>query len=583
MKKAQQRIDKVLEAVRTRIQDEVSGLIGATFILSDLQRQFISKEEAFEQLPGKQVMAKMDITGDIQGHGCLLLDVKDAIRLGGTLIMLPENTLDEVVAAGNYDEETEDSYGEIANIIAGSYTKVFEETYPDNCRFVRKKQEVIIPVKVDIGSDEPVPDQLYYQIAAVMTLNNRQLGNLVMLLPAATFGLEVDEPEQEVAAPPEEKNKPTITAKRVDNSGTEAVVSAPEPPAMQEPVAGFDVKKHRKRVDTLLEACRQKIGEEMGALLGVEAVLSDMECRLVSKEDFFMEEAAGKQILAQMDVTGEIEDKSYFFVSLKDAIYIGGTLVMLPSAELEKVVMDEEFGEDIEDAYGEMANIISGVYCTIFEEQYVKKIRFVKTGIEKILPLKVETESDEPCPNQLYYMSSSSLSIGGKALGKVQSLFPAAMLQLEGLLQQEEQSAPVRQPVEKTAPSVAPVEDTALSTIDILVVSDDSFETGKIVDFLEQHHLQVKVLSHKENVLDYLPGEVKAIFLVMSDVNEKAFAVAIKISSACSLPLIAAGPEWTRTKVITAVKYGVNDILLTPATSDDIAEKIEAVSIKLAA
>jgi len=101
MKKAQQRIDKILEAVRTRIQDEVSGLIGATFILSDLQRQFVSKEEAFEQLPGKQVMAKMDITGDIQGQGCLLLDVKDAIRLGGTLIMLPESSLDEVVTAGN--------------------------------------------------------------------------------------------------------------------------------------------------------------------------------------------------------------------------------------------------------------------------------------------------------------------------------------------------------------------------------------------------------------------------------------------------------------------------------------------------
>ena len=584
MKKAQQRIDKILEAVRTRIQDEVSGLIGATFILSDLQRQFISKEEAFEQLPGKQVMAKMDITGDIQGQGCLLLDVKDAIRLGGTLIMLPENSLDEVVTAGKYDEETEDSYGEIANIIAGSYTKVFEETYPDNCRFVRKTQEVIIPVKVDIGSDEPVPDQLYYQIAAVMTLNDRQMGNLVMLLPAATFGLEADESEQEVAAPAEEKPKSTITAKREVDSDTEAVVSAPEPPVMQEPGAGFDVKKHRKRVDALLEACRQKIGEEMGALLGVEVVLSDMECRLVSKEDYFMEEAAGKQILAHMDVTGGVEDKSYLFVGLKDAIYIGGTLIMLPSEELEKVVMDEEFGEDTEDAYGEIANIITGVYSTIFEEQYVKKIRFVKTEIEKILPLKVETESDEPCSNQFYYMSSCSLRVGEKALGKVQTLFPAAMLQLEGLLQQEEQSAPVRQhPEVKSEPSVASVEDSALPSIDILVVSDDSRETGKIVDFLEQHHLHVKVLSHKENVIDYLPGEVKAIFLVMSDVNEKAFAVAIKISSACSLPLIAAGPGWTRTKVITAVKYGVNDILLTPATSDDIAEKIEAVSIKLAA
>ena len=194
MKKAQQRIDKILESVCTRIQDEVGGLIGATFILSDLRRQFISKEDAFEQLSGKQVVVKVDITGDVEGQGCLLLEMKDAIRLGGTLIMLPENMLDEVISAEKYDEDTEDSYGEIANIIAGSYTKVFEEMSPENCRFVRKTQELILPLKVDIGSDEPVPDQLYYQIVTGMILNGRELGDLVVLLPAAPFGLEEDEP-----------------------------------------------------------------------------------------------------------------------------------------------------------------------------------------------------------------------------------------------------------------------------------------------------------------------------------------------------------------------------------------------------
>jgi hypothetical protein len=284
-----------------------------------------------------------------------------------------------------------------------------------------------------------------------------------------------------------------------------------------------------------------------------------------------------------MDVVGEIEGKSYLFVGLKDAIYIGGTLIMLPKAELEKVVLDEEFGADTEDAFGEIANILSGVYSKLFEEHYVNKIRFVKTGIEKILPLKVDIDSPEPCPNQLYYLSSSSLNMGGKAMGKVQTLFPAGLFQLEGLLRQEEQ-APLRQePVERAVPSGAGVERASAAAIDILVVSDDAMETVKIVEFLQRRHFKVKVLSYKENVIEYLPGEVKAVFLVMSDVNEKAFAVAIKISSACSLPLIAAGPGWTRSKVISAVKYGINDILLTPASSDDIADKIEAFSIRLAA
>ncbi|MDP3694497.1 MAG: hypothetical protein Q8R42_00115, partial [Desulfocapsaceae bacterium] len=437
--------------------------------------------------------------------------------------------LDEVISAEKYDEDTEDSYGEIANIIAGSYTKVFEEMSPENCRFVRKTQELILPLKVDIGSDEPVPDQLYYQIVTGMILNGRELGNLVVLLPAAPFGLEEDEPtvvaETEVSA----KQEHTVTGKAVESDKTEPAVVAPPVNATPD----LDVKKHRKRVDALLESCRQKIGVEMGALLGVEVALSDQECRLVSKEDYFMDEASGKQILAHMDVVGEVQGNGYLFVGLKDAIYIGGTLIMLPAGELEKVVIDEAFGDDTEDAYGEIANIVSGVYSAIFEEQYVKKIRFVKTGIEQVLPLKVDTDSDAPMPNQFYYMSSSTLNIGGKTMGKMQMLFPAVMLQLDGILQQEAAQPPVQQPEEKKAvPSVERVESAEPQTFDVLVVSNDALETEKIMAVLERRHLSAKVLSFKENVTDYLPGEVKAVLLVMSDVNEKAFALAIKINAA---------------------------------------------------
>lgn len=578
MKKEQQRLNKILDAVSTRINDEVSGLIGASFVLIDSQKAFVSKEDAFEQLGGKQVVAKMDVSGENEGKGCLLLGIKDAVRLGGTLIMMPDNVLAEAVAAEKYDEEIADSFGEIANIIAGAYTKVFEEMYPQPCRFIRKTHEVILPVKVVADSDEPVPDQLYYQIATGMRLGGRTMGNMVVLLPAATFGLEQDEEAPQAAPIPE---PPSLKASAPSQPEPAA---EPPPAATQEPgVApekGFDVKKHQKRVNALLEDCRKKMGVEVGALLGVDVSLSDQDCRLVGKEEYFMEEASGKQILAYMDVVGELEDKSYLFVSLKDAIFIGGTLIMLPPVELDKAVQDEEFSDDIQDAYGEIANIISGVFTAVFEEQYVKKIRFVKTGIEKILPLKVDTDADTPMPNQFYYMSSASLNISGRAMGKVQMLFPASLLQLEGLLQQEQAvAAPAPEP-KVVAPRVAP---TVYESVDVLIVSDDATEADKISSVLEQVGLRAKLLSFKENVADSLSGEVKAVFLVMKEVNDKGLAVAIKISSACSLPLIAAGPGWTRSKVISAVKYGVDDILLTPAVEGDISEKIEAFSARLAA
>lgn len=580
MKKEQQRLDKILESVCRRIEDEVSSLIGATFVLTDCQKQFISKEDAFEQLGGKQVVAKLDVVGDHEGNACLLIGIKDAVRLGGTLIMLPDNALEEAVTAEAYDEDTADSFGEIANIIAGSYTKVFEEMYPEPCRFVRKTYEVVIPAKVNVAAEEPVPDQLYYQVSTGMKLNDRSIGNMVVLLPAATFKLELEEAAEPVAAP----EPPTAQVKNTIPDSAPPIVETPSvEPVVNVATKDFDVKKHQKRVDALLEECRQKLGSEVGALLGVEVSLTNQEYRLVSKEDYFLEEANGKQILAYMDVVGDLQDKSYLFVGLKDAIFIGGTLIMLPPVELDRAVQEEEFNDDTKDAYSEIANIVSGVYTSVFEEQYVKKLRFIKTEIEQVLPLKVDTEADTPMPNQFYYMSSATLNISGRSLGKMQMLFPAPLLQLERLLQQEgEADAPVLEQSPAAAPAVAG-EAAVYQGIDVLIVSDDTSEAVKIQRVLEQGRRNAKILSFKENTADYLPGEVKAVFLVMKEVNEKAFAVAIKIHSVCSLPLIAAGPGWTRSKVIAAVRYGVDDILLTPATEGDIGEKIEAFSARLAA
>jgi len=178
------------------------------------------------------------------------------------------------------------------------------------------------------------------------------------------------------------------------------------------------------------------MGDEVGAMLGAEVKLTDHETRLVNKEDYFFDEASGKQILAHMDVVGEREGKSYLYVGLKDAIYIGGTLIMLPPTELEKSVGDGEFTEGTEDAYGEIANIISGVYTKVFEEQYPDKIRFIKTSLEQVVPMKVDVESDEPMPDVPFYMATSKLNIGDKALGNVQLLVPVDLFKLEGLGQE---------------------------------------------------------------------------------------------------------------------------------------------------
>lgn len=620
---AQKRIDKVLTAAQKKTESEVGALLGVPLTLSGSLFQPVSKEQFFENLSGKQVLAKMDITGEISGSGCLVVSLKDAIRLGGTLIMLPPSEMEEVVLREDYNEDTEDSFGEIANIIAGSYTKVFEEMYPQNCRLVRKEQETVVPVKVAVDSDQPVPDQIYYQVSATMNLGGKQMGDMFMLLPAEAFGLKWEDSPAESAAsagpggtapaagwpeaqPPQEAaaqpapvaEEPAPAAQEPVASKEEAVPAASQVEAAESgkdpeksAVPALDYEKHRKLVDRLLEECREKLEEEVGALLGCEVKIHHVENRLIAKEDFFFEEVTGKQVMATLDVAGDLEGSGFFFIGLKDAIHIGGTLIMLPQSELESVIADEEFGDDTQDAYGEIANIIAGAYSNVFEDQYIQHIRFVKTGIETVVPMKVAVESDTPIANQQYYMHSMSLVVSGKKLGGVRLLVPASLLQLEkketAVPQEERKAAAVEmkpRPAEKTEAKAAPPADAgSAGPYDILLIGDDDSEAARLDGVLTEMGYRVCRLGYKDNIHRYLSRELKAVYLVMREVSEQGFGIAIKVNASCRVPLIAAGPGWTKSKVFKAVKYGVGDILLTPASREDIEENIRNNMIRLAA
>ncbi len=635
MTKKQERLDKIMVACRERMQEEVSALLGKTITFAEPETKVLSKEDFFSEPAGKSVLAHVQLEGDIEGQGCLIVPIRDAIRIGGTLIMLPDSELESVISEEEYTEELEDSYGEIANIICGSLTTTFEEQYPKSFRLVRTEQEVILPVKVDIESDDPVPDGTYYLMSTAMALDGAEMGKLQLLLPAVSFGLveksqAPEEPKEEAAASveqttdskatPSEAQQPEViergsveetqraeTIERPEKEGDQPAAASPEPAKKK----SVDVKKQKERIDQLLANCLEKVGEEVGALLGGTLKITPEENAALDKEEL-LEQAGGKQVLARMDVRGEGEGESYLFVSLKDAIFLGGTLIMLPDAELEEVVRNEEFGEDTEDAYGEIANIIAGVYTAVFEEQYRKTLGFVKTGLETVIPVKIDPDSDDVIPRCIYYLNAGTIHYNDQELGRLQMVFPAALFELESLAVSavEEEPTPaagksaggdgngavnrqngvdaeVLHPAagqQAGQSSVGNVAADAGGNTDILLFTDDDAEASSLVAFLSGQGYTARILHYKDAITDYLTPAVSLVFLVMREVNEQGFGMAIKLgSSGLQVPLVMAGPAWTRTTVLKAVKYGATDILITPATLEDVVEKLENNLVKKAA
>ncbi len=614
--KAQQKLNKILETIGERVQEEVGSLLGVNFRVSTPSSMMITKEDYFAEQSGKKIVAKMDITGEIEGTGSIILGIKDGIRLGGTLIMLPLAELEEVIKSENYTEETEDSYGEIANIIAGSYTKVFEEMYPRNCRFVRKEQVVIAPLKVDVESDEPLPDQWYYWVKAVMALDESQMGNLDVLIPAEPFGLEIPVPVDESAGAEEigedrKQNAAEVAfgddpAEKAESPESQEVQAAVEvkkesPHPATAVTSSADLKKKKKLVDKLLAQCKDSVSKEVSALLGIEVKLGTADNRSITKEEFFHDEAMGKQVLAHMDVVSEEESESFLFVSIKDAVRIGSVLIMLPPSEIEEAVNEEDFTPDIEDAYGEIANIISGVYTAVFQDQFSESIRFVKKALEIVAPMKVDTDSDEVIPRQQYYMSSSSLVIAGREYGKLSMLFPADLLELEEIstILASENAASEETTKSKGADGDSGNAESApnsersralsnsskemADSIEVLIIQNNPAEAEKIQVELKHIGVVSKCISFNDNIHSHITSELRLILIVMQEVNEQAYGITIKVNSMSSAPIVAAGCKWTKSKVIKAVKYGVHDILLVPAAGEDIREKIESNIIRLAA
>ncbi len=601
-------IDKIIDSAHQKIQDEIGGLIGVPLSLKQSQNKIVSTGDLLQQLSGSQILTSLEISGDIAGTGHLLITVKDAIRLGGALIMLPKTELDERVENEAYDEETEDSYGEIGNMIAGIYTDLFEKMHESPCRFQRGDQRLVTFPMTGEESEQPIAETLFYQIDSDITLDGEQLGALILLFPATPLGLaedvknhesqaqssedEIDDKQQDVADGDRSFTGPDST--EIADKGVQAEpLDTIEPEAsgasqLNDESPDLDVQTRKNDIDSLLEICRVSIQDEVGEVVGVDVTFSEMNNKVVSKEQFYLDELSAKQLAATLEVTGDFEGSCYLYMGLKHAIRIGCTLLMLPSIELETAVSEGILNPDVQDAYDEIATVISRIYTDVFVEHSGKTLEFIKRDIDQVVPMKVDIESDDPVINQTYYLNSVKIGLDGKDCGHLQILFPAEMLDLETLQPEESaqfsegQNENIQTPLSSGNDSVQDVVSKTVqgdgtlenATGNVLIISDSDPESERIYQILDSQGIAAVQLHFRDNVNDYLPGAFQAVLLVMSDVDEQSLGMAIKISTSCSLPLIAIGYSWTRSKVFKAIKYGVSDIILAPVTEEDVSRKI---------
>lgn len=577
-------VESVFNTILEQLADEVGALLGSPVELSEHRMQVLSKEELFAISRGRSVLSTMVISGDHSGDAFIISDLKDSVILGGTLIMLPKEQIEENCKLRTFEGEAADAYGEVANIIAGVYTSVFLDMYPDKLHFKRTTVADFVPTQLDPAAEQPFPPGEYFHTSCTMSLDEFDLKNLEVIVPAQVLGLGT-QPETETTTEVAADSQETAA----DSAGD--LPPAPEPdetPAATEEEPEAPDYVDIPTVDRVLKSSINQCAEEIGGMLGLELGIDNICTRYISKQEYFSRPGK-KSICTEMEISGDSSGTGYFITALKDSIFFGGTMIMLPGGEIEKQIQSGELSEDIDDAFGEVANIVSGGLVQNFDEMYPRKLHLKKGPFEIFTPTKVKVETSEPFPDGEYYQVTGSLSCDTYDLGEVSFLCPIDVLHIEPRPVETGWGAPaaVEEPVAKepviatpetqedTPPTTAPQQPEAKETI-VVIVGDDKEQTTFFASSLEGSEHSAIQLTTGDSFNNLRQYTIIGAFLLMSQVDEQSFGHMIKLRSEIpsQQPLIVAGPQWTRSDVIKAVRYGATDIILTPASEDEIREKV---------
>lgn len=324
----------------------------------------------------------------------------------------------------------------------------------------------------------------------------------------------------------------------------------------------------------------EKLSEEVSGLLGQDFTVDNINHGLQSRDEAYAP-LSGKQVLTTLTVSGDAEGVAYVVVGLKDAITLGGTLILLPPDELAARRKKQLFDGEVSDAYGEIANIMAGVYTSVFIEHADPKLHFKKTELLDFTP----GPKDSAIPPGTYYTSGGQTKMDGAPLGALSILIPPQLLKLPipgSATDAEEAPGPAGPSNEAATASRGDQEASgpiALDSEGLLMIVSETQQSAEAFakNFSDQCPCNLACLHFQEDFQGAIRGrKVLGVFLAMREVGERGLASIIKIQSAVGekTPLIAAGPEWTRKTVLQAVKYGARDILVTPASTGEILGKI---------
>lgn len=199
----------MLKAALAQTALECGTLLGQQLEIGDGVVREVTRDAYFKGMENASFVVGIDSQGDYPGSIYIIISVRDAIVLSGTLLGVPPARIIEKKKLAILEADDVDAFSEIANQMTGSFNSVFKPSLPKTVHLKQLAPRQFIPDKDIINAEEPAVDGDYFLLQSQLTLAGAKMEQIELLIPlplAKLFDLQESSkdalPEPDIEAAP---------------------------------------------------------------------------------------------------------------------------------------------------------------------------------------------------------------------------------------------------------------------------------------------------------------------------------------------------------------------------------------------
>lgn len=313
-------------------------------------------------------------------------------------------------------------------------------------------------------------------------------------------------------------------------------------------------EKFTRAAESLLRECAEQTGDRLGSLVGGEVQFGLGKISPLSAADYSLKNRKKAAVL-MMESNGD--GHAMVLVRFQEAILLAGTLLMMPANQIKETIKSGEMGQDLTDAFNEVANIVYGAIDELTHGMSPENGKLRNEGVQ-LVDASRGSDLGSCWPAGPTWSAELSMTFPGFEEASAFLVFDEALLALVTGIP----------PVDE-APAAEP------GSAEVLLFGTDAGISADLKGYLAEKGIGLIETDDAGKAVEMLAGKPAMVVAEFRAGAEEAVeSLCASAARKAGIPVVGVSANPTRETILLAKKTGVKAFLVHPFTADALRTKL---------